>query len=43
MIFKYGGAVRMGLSNNFEIGGGGGYISDSILGAHKTLFHTNSL
>ena len=29
--------------SNFEIGGGGGTISDSILGGHKTPSPTNSL
>ena len=28
---------------NFEIGGGGGTVSDSILGGHNTFFRTNSL
>ena len=33
-----------GPRSNFEIGGGGGgHISDSILGGHKILFLTNFL
>ena len=33
-----------GPRRNFEIGrGGGGFISDSISGGHKSLFLTNSL
>ena len=30
--------VLEGPRSNFEIGGGGGHICDSILGGHKTLF-----
>ena len=37
-------SYSQGLRSNFEIGGGGGgTISDSILGGYKTLFLTNSL
>ena len=33
-----------GPRSNFEVGGGGGTIRDSILGGgHKTLFLTNSI
>ena len=38
------GILFQGPWSNFEIGGGGGgTISDSILGGHKTLFLSNSL